>query len=200
MGETCSARLLARYQGRRWLAVYVGVLAPCLIGVAAGTGMIDDALFAFAVMGVPCLAAAYLCAMLAFGEAVTRIELRSDGISLRLPSLRGYMPFWPVQLLEARWSEVTALRRRTVRARMWGVSYDYVLHRIETKRGAALLFEALPDLWSNTRGASLNLPVGEIVAAIAGHAGLREQDEGEVRGGGLFRNILSPLAVYAPGR
>jgi hypothetical protein len=70
--------------------------------------------------------------------------------------------------------------------------YDYVLHRIVTDRGEAVLFEALPGISSNTKGASANLPVDEIVRRIKAQTGLTEQDCGTVAGGGLWRNLLAP--------
>lgn len=180
-----------RHRGRRWLAVYLAAVALCLVTLAAATPLLDAPLFAFVVVGIPALISAYGCAALAFAEAVARVELRSDGFTLRLPSYRGYFPSWPIQRLEASWAEVTCLSRLTVRARLITLPYDYVLHRIATERGQAILFAALPGISRNTTGASANLPVGTIMQRITAQTGLMEQDCGSIWGGGIWHNLLA---------
>ena len=124
------------------------------------------------------------------GEAIARIELRDDGFSLRLPGYRGYFPSWPIQRLEGEWSDVTRLARRRVHAGILGIRFDYIAHRVTTGNGSIVLFEPLPNDFSrNTRGAGLNLPVHEIAAAFSSRTGCPVRDEGEIQGGGLWRNL-----------
>jgi len=177
------------FHGRKWLAAYEWVLGLLLVAVTVSDFLLGWP--AVLLMGVPALGAAYACFTFGIGEAVARVELRGDGFALRLPRYRGYLPFLPVQRLDAKWTEVTALRRRYVRARIIGIRFDYIAHRIETRHGAIMLFEPLPnDFFRNTRGTGLNLPARQIAEEFSRRAGRFPHDDGEIWGGGLWRNMV----------
>lgn len=176
------------FRGRRWFAAYLWVLG--LLCLVVGCGSVAIGWFAVVVMGVPALVAGYACLLIGWGEAVARIELRRDGFDLRLPRYRGYLPFWPARRLRAGWGEVTALRRRHVRARLLGLPFDYVAHTVETPGGRIMLFEPLPtDLFRNARGTGLNLPVPAIMAEFARRTGLAPSEQSASDGGGLWRTL-----------
>lgn len=186
IGATDANRIL---HGRRWFGACLWVLALFSVALAVSTAQLDWLALLF--MGVPALIAAYICLTYGWGEIIAKVELRGDGFSLRLPSYRGYFPFWPARRLEGKWSEVTAIRQCHVEARYFGIRYDYIAHRFETRHGKILLVEQLPnDLSRDARKSSFNLPVRAIAAEFARRAGLIPSHLGRVRGGGLFRNVL----------
>jgi hypothetical protein len=132
-----------------------------------------------------------MCLTYGWGEAVARVELKNDGFSLRLPSYRGYFPFWPARRLEGKWPDVTGISHCHVAATMLGVRFDYVAHRFETRSGSIVLLEMLAnELSHDSRRSSLNLPVGAIAAEFARNARLAPHDGGRVHGGGLWRNLF----------
>lgn len=58
--------------------------------------------------------------------------------------------------------------------------------------GEALLVEPLRSpFWGDARGLRQNIRAGAIVAEIARRTGLAPQDDGEVRGGGVFARLLA---------
>jgi hypothetical protein len=186
---TDSPGAVRKFRGRRWFALYLLVLGLACLPLAAATPFI--VWFAAPVMGLPLLASAYACLTIAWGEAVAYVELGAEGLSLRLPTYRGYFPFWPAQRLSGRWSDVTGLRRRRVRASIVSIRFDYVAHWIETRDGGAMLCEPLPnDFFRNTRGTGLNLPVHDIAEEFAWRTGIRPRSGDDARGGGLLRNLV----------
>jgi hypothetical protein len=162
--------LTAAYRGRRWFAAYLIVITLALLPLSVMTLFLDTPWLAFLVMGVPCLFSAGFCLATAFGEMVARIELREDGFSIRLPSYRGWLPFWPVQSLDAEWDSVTEIRSHTAHGRMLFVPFEYILHRIETQNGAIVLLEPLPGFFRNVRGMSFGLPMHDILSFVAAKA------------------------------
>lgn len=176
------------YRGRRWLALYLWLLG--LLCATVGIASPAAGWFAVMVMAPITLVSGYVCLLIGWGEAVARVELRPDGFDLRLPRYRGYLPFWPARRLRAGWGEVTALRRRHVRARLLGLPFDYVAHTVETPGGRIMLFEPLPtDLFRNARGTGLNLPVPAIMAEFARRTGLAPSEQSAADGGGLWRTL-----------
>ena len=185
-----SPGLVQRFRGRRWLAAYLWVMALICLGLAGATVLLGWPGMLF--MGLPALFAGYFCLTYGWGEAVARVELRADGFSLRLPDYRGYFPFWPAYRLEGKWPEVTAIRRCHVRAKCLGIRFDYVMHSFETRDGGIMLLEQLPnELSRDSRKSGLNLPAPAIAAEFARRAGLEARDDGEMWGGGLWRNLVS---------
>lgn len=179
------------YRGRRWVAVWLLLLVPPCLFVAVLTFTLDDAWLAVLLMGAPLTASAYLCAGAGWGEAIAHIELRDDGFSLVLPRYRGFFPAWPAQRLEAAWPEVKQLRRRIVRGNLAIFTFDYIRHVVVTDRGNAVLIEPWQtDFFGNPEGISQSIPAGKIMAEIARHTGLIPQNDSEVRGGGMLRNLL----------
>ena len=180
---------LQLFHGRRWLSVCLLAFAALCLALAVTTAFLGW--FAALVMGLPALFAAYMCLAYGWGEWVARAELKDDRFLLRLPSYRGYFPFWPARRLEGKWSDVTGIGHCLVAATMLGVRFDYIAHRFETRAGSIVLLEMLAnELSRDSRKSSLNLPVGAIAAEFARRAELVPTDPGRVRGGGLFRNIL----------
>ena len=176
------------FRGRIWFAAYLWILAAACLALTVTSLFLDW--FAFLVVGLVALVSAYACLTIGWGEAIARIELRDDGFSLRLPGYRGYFPFWPARYLEGKWPDVTGLARRRVHAGILGIRFDYIAHRVTTGNGSIVLFEPLPNDFSrNTRSAGLNLPVHEIAAVFSSRTGCPLRDEGEIQGGGLWRNL-----------
>lgn len=185
-GATGAAQV---FHGRRWLGAYLWVLAVACFILAASTVLLGWLAVLF--MGIPGLIATYICLAYGWGEIIARAELRDDGFSLRLPSYRGYFPFWPARYLEDKWSEITAIRQWHVEAKYFGIRYDHIAHRFQTRAKSILLLEPLPnDLSRDARKSSFNLPVHAIAAEFARRARIAPRDGGRIRGGGLWRNIL----------
>lgn len=181
-----AARVL---HGRRWLGALLWLFASLCIVLAASTVLLGWSAVLF--IGIPVLIAAFVCLTYGWGEVIALVELCNDGFSLRLPSYRGYFPFWPARRLKGEWTEVTAIRRCHVEAKYFGIRYDYIAHWIVTQRGSILLLEPLPnDLSRDSRKSSFNLPVRMITEEFAQHAELAPHDCGRVHGGGLWRNLF----------
>jgi len=177
------------FHGRRWLGVYLWLFTALCLALTVSTFLLDGLAILF--MGIPTLIAAYICLTYGWGEVIALVELRGDGFSLRLPSYRGYFPFWPARHLDGKWREITAIRRCHVDAKYFGIHYDYIAHRIVTQRGSILLLEPLPnDLSRDSRKSSFNLPVRVITDEFAQRAKLAPHDGGRVHGGGLWRNLF----------
>lgn len=184
------------YRGRRWIAALFLAMAPMCFAVAALTTTLDDAWLAVLLMGLPLAVGGYLCMAFGWAEAVARVELGEAGLSLTLPRYRGFIPAWPAQKLTASWPEVRALRRQTVRGGIFVFDFDYIRRRIVADQGEAALIEPIQSKWTgDARGLRQSIPVGEIIAEIERRSGLASIDDGEVRGGGLVRNLL----VGGPG-
>lgn len=181
---------LVIYRGRLWLAIYLWILAPICFGLAIAT-IVFIGWVAFLVMGLVLLIVGWYLVLIGLGEAVARVELRPDGFRLRLPRYRGYLPFWPIQCLDAAWSDVTALHRRRVEARLFFARFDYVRDTIATRHGEAVLFEPLPnDFFANTRGTGQHLPVPEILQIFRARTGIVPGDDPSTNGGGLLSNMV----------
>lgn len=179
------------YRGRRWLAIFLFALALLSLIAAAATVMFDDPWFAVLVMGVPLVVSAHLCLTAGWGEIIARVEIDKDGFSLVLPRYRGFIPFWPAQRLDAKWTKVHQLRRRVVRTRLLIMQFDYYSYSIVTESGRATMIKFLPNwLFNTSTGTSQNIPVSEVIMQVVGRTGLALQDEGEVLGGGFFHNIF----------
>lgn len=179
------------YRGRAWFATVLAVIAIWCIIWGFATLSLDDRWIAFLFMGIPLLITSYYVAWIAFAEAVAKVELRDDGFSLRLPRYRGYVPFWPVRRLDGQWRDVLELRRSTIKGHMLVVPFNYVLHRVVTTRGEAVLFEPLAsELMRNSRGTGNNIPVNEVITIFMRRAGLAEADDGERWGGGFWQNLV----------
>ncbi len=191
---------IVRYRGRAWFAALLWLLG--LICWAEAVGSIFLGWFGMLDLGLVCLIAGHTCFTFGWGEAVACVELRNDGFALRLPRYRGYFPFWPIQRLSGAWTDVVALRRTPVGARILWIRFDYVMHTIITKRGRIMLFEPLAnDFFRNTRGTGLNLPAGDIADAFARRSRVAPTDCGQVWGGGLWRNLVfgGPDVLRHPG-
>lgn len=179
------------YCGRRWSAVTLFIFAPVCAVMAASTAAFDDAWLAMLLVGLPFAFSAYLCAASGWSEAIARVELDDQGLSLVLPSYRGFLPVWPAQRLTATWPEVKDLRELRVRGRILIFDFDYVRLRLVTDRGEAVLIEPVQSgFWGEAKGVRQNIPAGEVVAEIERRTGLARHDDGEVRGGGVIRNLL----------
>jgi hypothetical protein len=193
--DTMSPAIAARpavYRGRRWSTAIMLILAALCAGLAVLTASLDDAWLAVMVMGLPLAAAALLCALSGWGEAIARVALDDSGLSLRLPNYRGVLPLSPAQRLDAAWPEVKGLRRRLVRGRLLAFALDYYEYRIAAESGEVRLIEPLRSpFWGEARGLRQNIPAGEIVAEISRRTGLGLHDDGEVRGGGVLGGILA---------
>ncbi len=177
------------YHGRLWLAVPIWVVGALCFTVSVGCFFLGW--FAVVSIGLSCLFAAYTCLTFGWGEAVTRVELRPDGFSVRLPRYRGYFPFWPAQRLSGQWTDVTELRRTWVDSRMLAVPLNYIAHTICTKAGRVMVVEMLPNGRSSNRrspGPRMDLP--KILDELARRSPVPQTDHGPVRGGGTVRNLL----------
>lgn len=194
-----SARV--RFRGRLWLAIYLWIMFVALLALTGATFFLGWA--AVPIMGIPCLLIAYICLTMGWGEAVARVDMDDQGISLRLPTYRGFWPFWPTQRLKAAWPEVREIRARSVSGRYFALPLNYVVYRIIAEHGEASFVTPAPGgaFMSNPRGSTQNLPVPDIVAAISAHTHHFVRNDGRTKGAGLVRSIFfgaSEQPIQAP--
>lgn len=178
------------YSARYTAAFLIPLGLGSLVLGAAVPFLLEDAVFAFILMGLPLIAVACVALLHGFAAARTRIEISEQSLRLAVPGWRVF-PIPPVRRVILSWNSVRAVRHRVelysvaIPPFALGMPFPVDVYAVEAAGQRFILGgKSIPRL-------------AAAISEIAAGSGLAVRYEGQVKSK-LFKALLKGAPAWPP--